>query len=103
MTMDCNYFKCHIEEELEGAKAYARMAMEIKAMSTAWHKLYLEMATQELSHAKNFYDMFTEYYEKIIKPYSEPPQVLKQDRRDIVEMYTKCYAEAKVIIDMAGK
>lgn len=103
MIMDCEYYKSHICEELEGAMQYAKAALELKASNPSWSNTFLAMCTQELSHAKNFYDMFTEYYTKAVAPYKEQPKYFRDMRQEIVDLYTKGYAEAKCVQEMAGK
>lgn len=103
MNMDCDYFKCHIKDELKGAKAYAKAALELKAVNPSWAKMFLDMCAQELIHAKNFYDMFNEYYDKVTKPYSEIPKYFKECKSEIIELYTDCYSKIKVMHEMANK
>ena len=103
MIMDCDYFKCHIEDELEGAKGYAKAALELKALNPSWAKLFLEMCAQELVHAKNFYDMFNEYYDKATKSYTDVPKYFRDKKTEIVDMYTEFYSRVKCIQEMAAK
>lgn len=103
MNMDCDYFKCHIEEELEGAKGYAKAALELKATNPSWSNQFLTMCTQELNHAKNFYEMFTEYYNNAVKPYSEVPKYFREKKEEIVDMYTECAAKVKWIQEQVSK
>ena len=103
MNMDCEYFKDHIKEELDGAKAYAKAALELRAMNPSWAKMFLDMCAQELIHAKNFYEMFNEYYDRAIKPYSETPKYFREVKTEIVDLYTECYSKVKVMQEMAGK
>ena len=103
MNMDCDYFKSHIQEELEGAKEYAKAALEIKAVNPSWANTYVSMCSQELIHAKNFYEMFNDYYEKAVKPYSEPPKYFKDKREDIMNLYTECYTRVKWLLEMVSK
>ena len=63
--MDAYYFKEHIEEEIEGSIEYIKRAIEIKPMSQSWSKMFVDMSSAELEHAKNLHKMFEEYYQKI--------------------------------------
>lgn len=103
MNMDCDYFMCHIREELEGAEAYAKAGLELKAVNSSWAKTFLDMCMQELSHAKNFYDMFNEYYEKVTKPYGEVPKYFRERKTEIVDLYTECYSKVRCMHEMANK
>lgn len=103
MNMDCDYFENHIREELEGAEGYAKAALELKASCPNWSKLFYEMCQQELNHARNFFDMFNEYYEKVTKPYGEIPKYFRDRRTEIIDLYTSYYAQVKCIHEMANK
>lgn len=103
MIMDCEFFKSHIEEELEGAKEYAKIALELKTVNPSWAKTFLDMCAQELIHAKNFYDMFNEHYDKIVKPYSEIPKYYRDMKTEIVDLYSECYSKVKAMSELAGK
>ena len=103
MMMDCEYFKNHIKEELDGAIAYAKAALELKAVNPSWAKMFLDMCAQELIHAKNFYDMFNEYYDKVVKPYSEIPKYFRDMKTEMVDLYTECYSRVKTMHELAGK
>lgn len=98
--MDLKYFKCHIEEELDGAKDYVKRAIEIKPMSSSWGKLFLEMSANELEHAKNLYTMFEEYYKKISETYDKVPDYIEDGKNCIVDMYTECTAKIKYMHSM---
>ena len=103
MIMDCEYYKDHICEELEGAMSYAKAALELKATNPSWSNLFLTMCTQELSHAKNFHDMFTEYYKNAVSPYKEEPKYFRDRKQEILDMFAKGYAEAKCVQEMVSK
>ena len=103
MNMNCEYYMDHIRDELDGAKAYAKAALELKYISSSWAKMFLDMCMQELNHAKNFYDMFNEYYEKVTKPYGEVPKYFRDKKTKIVDMYTECYSKIKCMHEMASK
>ena len=101
--MDAEYFKEHICEELEGAKTYIKNAIEIKAMSPSWAKMFVEMSAAELSHATNLFKMFQEYYKKISETYKEIPKYLEELNDSITEDYTEKFAQVKWMHDMYNK
>ena len=103
MNMDCEYYKYHIQEELDGAKDYAKAALELKATNPSWSNTFLTMCTQELAHAKNFYDMFNEYYSNAVKPYKEVPKYFRDMKEEIMDMYTECASKVKWIQDQFTK
>ena len=103
MNMDCDFFKCRIKEELDGAKAYAKAALELKATNVSWSNTFLSMCSQELMHAKNFYDMFIDYYDKAVKPYNEVPKYFREKKQEIVDMYSECYSKVKWMQEMVSK
>ena len=87
--MDLKYFKCQIEDELQGAKDYIKRAIEIKPMSPKWGKMFYDMSTQELNHAENLYSMFNEYCSKITGSFEEVPKYISETREKVVDMYTE--------------
>lgn len=101
MIIDCDHFKSRIKEEFEDAKTYAKAALEIKATNPSWSKTFLEMSGQELVHAKNIYDMFKEYYEKIVKPYQEAPKYYRDMKSEIDDMFAECYSSIKYMQELA--
>lgn len=98
--MDIDYFKTHIEEELEGAKDYIKRAIEIKPMEPAWSKSLVEMSAQELAHANHLFDMFNEYYVILGGSFTEIPKYIVDTREEITEMYTECCAVIKLMHSM---
>lgn len=98
--MDLEYFKCHIKDELEGAKDYIKRAIEIKPMDVSWAKLFVDMSATELQHATNLYNMFLDYCDILEKSYSEMPKYVKTYKDEITDMYTECTATVKMMHDM---
>lgn len=93
--MDLEYFKCQIMDELCGAEAYIKHAIELRAMSQTWSKLLVEMSAAELQHATNLYKMFEEFYQKMSANFTEVPDYAKDIKDEIIEMYTEKYAYVK--------
>lgn len=86
--MDAEYFKNAICDELEGSKDYAMKAMEIKPMSQSWHTKLVEMSSQELTHAKQLFTMWQEYYVIQTKNRMDMiPEYLVDMNTCITEMY----------------
>lgn len=101
--MNLEYFEDKINDELDGAKDYIKNAIEIKAMDSNWAKMFSTMSATELEHANALYTMANEYYNKIIKSYSEAPSYLKDIHSNIVNCYTKKYAEVKFLHEAYNK
>lgn len=91
--MNMCYFKEQIHDELCGAKDYAQHAIEFKAMSKEWASLFLDMSSEELSHANHLYSMAKEYYNKISEAYEHVPATLSEIMeclsQDYVDLATK--------------
>lgn len=99
--MDAEYFKDQICDELKGAKCYAKKAIEIKAMAPSWSKMFIEMSSAELEHAKYLYKMFEEYYMKVSDEFkSKLPDYIEDIKEDIDEMYTKYTMKTKYLHEM---
>lgn len=104
MIMDCEYFKSHIQEELDGAAAYAKAAMETKGDKPAWSKKFVEMAAAEMQHAKYFYEMFIEHYSAAVKPYTtEIPKRFRDLKSEIADLYMDCSAQTRAMLELVQK
>lgn len=101
--MDLEYFKEQIEDELHGAKCYAKNAIEIKAMSPNWANKFLEMSATELNHATNLYNMAQEYHKKISESFNEVPKYIDDTWKYIADIYADKSAKVKYIHDMYNK
>ena len=100
--MDLKWLHDELVEEIHGALTYAKVAIELKAMSEKMAKTFYEMATQEAEHAKHLYDMAMEYYDKIVEPYSMDniPTYLSDIKDKILECYTSKSIEVKLLLNM---
>ena len=101
--MDLTYLKEHICEELADAKEYANHAIELKPMAPTWGKMFIDMASAELTHASNLYKMFVEFYQKIVAAYKETHDYIEEMYKEVCHCYTTKSAEAKIIIDMYSR
>lgn len=101
--MDLQYFKEQIEDELKGAKCYAKNAIEVKAMNPDWGKKFLEMSDAELTHAASLYKMFREYYARISEAYEEVPSYMAKINKEVVDVYTEMTAKIKYMHEMYTK
>lgn len=97
--MDLEYFKEQICEELDGAIAYAKYAIEIKAMESSWGKTLLDMSETEMNHATSLYAMFKEYYKKLSGAYDTVPKYMEKYMTEI----TECYSEKSMKIEHLHK
>lgn len=98
--MDAYYFKEQIHDELHGAKAYIKRAIEFKAMNPTWAKTFAEMSAGELEHASHLYKMFQEYYSKLASTYEKIPEYIEEINCCILDEYTECSAKVKYLHDM---
>lgn len=101
--MDIHAFKCKIEEELCGAKEYAKMAIEKKASHPDWAAMFLEMSIAELNHASNLVKMANAYYQNLQSKFHEMPEYITDCHEELTEMYTKKYAKVKYLHEAYGK
>lgn len=101
--MDMEYFKNQICEELDGAKDYIKLAIELKPMAPAWSKVLVDMSAAELSHATNLNKMMQEYYSKLSETYSEMPDYIKKTYDYTIDMYTEKSAKIRYMHDMFVK
>lgn len=91
--MNSEYFKEHIEEELEGALDYIKQAIEIKPMNSSWAKDFAEMSKNELEHASGIYEKYGEYYGKLAKSYDMVPDCISEMWHDTATMYAELSAK----------
>lgn len=101
--MDAHYFKERICEELEGAKCYAKDAIEIKAMNSDWGKMLLEMSAGELDHATKLWKMFDQYYKIISDAYKTVPDYIEELHREAASMYAEKAAKVRYMHEMYNK
>lgn len=100
--MDLKWLHDELVEEIHGAITYAKVAIELKAMSDKMSKTFYEMALQESEHARNLYNMSMDYYNKITEPYDidSIPTYLSDIRDKILECYTSKSIEIKMLLSM---
>ena len=101
--MDIYYFKDQICDELDGAKCYAKNAIEIKAMNTEWAKMFLEMSMAELDHASKLWKMSEQYYKIISDNYKTIPDYIEEVHKEIVNEYTEKSARIRYMHEMYNK
>ena len=102
--MDLEYFKCQIEDELEGGKAYAKLAVENQFTHPEWSEMFAEMAKAEMQHAANLSKMMDEYYKEITSGYKDSPCpiYLVDIHKEATDMYMECSAKIKYILALLG-
>lgn len=98
--LDLEYFKCQIEDELEGAMQYAQYALETKSKHSDWSKMFVEMGNAEIQHADDLWKMFEEYYNSITEAYREVPQNFKDTYDCVISYYTENRAKAKYMLSL---
>lgn len=101
--MDMEYFKKQIKEELEGAKEYAKRAIEIKPMNVSWGKTLVAMANAEIDHATKLNSMMQELYSIMKGAYSEMPEYVDKTYHEAVEIFSEGSVKVKYILDMYTK
>lgn len=101
--MDMEYFKKQIIEELDGAKDYAKRAIEIKPMNATWGKTFIAMANAEIDHATKLHTMMQELYTIMKGAYTEMPDYVDEAYHTAIEEFTEGSAKAKYMIDMYSK
>lgn len=101
--MDLEYFKEHIEEELDGAEDYIKRAIEIRAMDSTWAKMFVEMSSAELQHASYLYKMFEDYYAIMQKEFREIPKYIQDMKTCVANMYSERTAAIKIMHDVYSR
>lgn len=101
--MNAEYFKEQMCDELEGAKCYAKKAIEIKAMNADWGKMFLEMSAAELDHATKLWKMFDQYYKIISDSYKTVPDYIDELHNEAASDYAEKSAKIKYMHEMYNK
>lgn len=101
--MDAQYFKNNISDELDGATCYVKRAIEIKAMSPDWAKMFLDMSATELDHATKLWKMFEQYYKIVAEKYKTVPEYIEELYKEASEEYTERSAKVKYMHEMYSK
>lgn len=89
-----------IEEELEGSMRYVKTAIELKPMTEAWSKKFLDMSVEEHKHANNLYLLFNEYCSKIAGSFVDVPTYVSEVRSKTIDCYADCTAKIKAMWDI---
>lgn len=105
--MTISEFRAEICEELDDACKYIKKAMMIKTEYPEWAKRYVDRSAVELSHATESYKMFEDFFDRIIKNFSENEKAampwLKETKKEIVELYTDKYTKVKTMHELFNK
>ncbi len=101
--MDAQYFKNNISDELDGATCYVKRAIEIKAMSPDWAKMFLDMSATELDHATKLWKMFEQYYKIVADKYKTVPEYIEELYNEASEEYAERSAKVKYMHEMYNK
>lgn len=101
--MDMEYFRKQIEEELDGAKDYAKRAIEIKPMNATWGKTFITMANAEIDHATKLHGMAQELYSITKGAFTEMPSYIDKAYEEACRIFLEESAKAKYMIDMYSK
>lgn len=89
-----------INEELEGAKNYAEMYVELKAKGeSSWANKYKEMAQDELKHAMYIHDKATADITELSKVYT-PPVEMQNEWDESHKIYVEKTAWIKQMLAM---
>ena len=101
--MDAEYFKNNISDELDGATCYVKRAIEIKAMSPDWAKMFLDMSAAELGHATKLWKMFEQYHKILEEKYKTVPECIEKLYDEAAEEYAERSAKVKYMHEMYNK
>lgn len=93
-------FVSQIDEELEGAKAYAEEYLERKASGDSqWMSRFKEMATDELKHAGYIHNLAVEEINKLRTVYT-PPVEMEEQWTTSHKKYVECAAWIRTMLQM---
>ena len=101
--MDAKYFKDNISDELDGATCYVKRAIEIKAMSPDWAKMFLDMSAAELDHATKLWKMFEQYHKILKDKYTTVPEYIEELYDEAAEEYAERSAKVRYMHEMYNK
>lgn len=60
--MQSEFFKQHVQDELENAKEYMEMALELKSSHPAWSRVMFDMSDAAVKHAEKLNRVMDEYH-----------------------------------------
>lgn len=98
--MDLEYLRDRIHEELNDACAYAKMGIELKAMSTDWSKSFMNMSAEELKHANEIYRLYGDYLNRLNGSYENKPKYVEEIDKDVREFYPEMVLKVKALHDI---
>lgn len=65
-----------IEEEIDGAETYAKMAVKFKTDRPELGKMFFMMSTEEMNHVKYLHDAVVKIIEEYRREKGEPPAAM---------------------------
>ena len=101
--MSVDYFLEEIHDELCGAKAYIKKAIECKINHQEWSSMLVDMSAAELSHANNLMKMFNDFYKNMTEKSKEIPEYITKAHEEAANMYAEKYAKVKMLHEAYNK
>lgn len=68
----------NIEDELQDAEKYARLALDCKDEDPATAELYYQLANEEIGHMNKLHDRVVSIINEYRKTNGDPPEAMKQ-------------------------
>lgn len=87
--MDILYYNSQIKEELDGATDYICRAIKCKENHPEHASTFAKMSEMELGHATNLIQMFEDDYKEETKDLDHVPDIYKEIRSSLLDMYTE--------------
>jgi ferritin len=89
-----------IEDELEGAEDYAKMALKLKEERPEMARTFNMMASQEMEHMNNLHKMVVDVIDKYRMEKGEPPAAMLAVYDYLHEKHIEKAAEVRTMINM---
>lgn len=86
-----------IEDEIDGARCYAKMALELKDERPDTARIFYNMSLAEMQHMENLHAMVVEIISEYRRTKGDPPAVMMELYEYLHEKHIEDATEVKVM------